>query len=213
MAKTAAFHSKLINAAAKSVLRPMGLVQKGRSRTWLDDNQWWLCVVEFQPSSWSRGSYLNVGCMWLWDVKNYISFDEGYRVESFVDFRDEDQFEQAARELAGHAAEEVTRYRALFPNIAQTCEYYLQQDLTRGWPCYHAAIACALAKKDDAARSMFQRFAEPKDNNSFVAAAQDESKQLALLVGTDKFRDIIADKVRETREIQKLPEVAPISFE
>ena len=23
-------------------------------------------VVEFQPSSWTRGSYLNVGAMWLW---------------------------------------------------------------------------------------------------------------------------------------------------
>lgn len=74
----------------------MGLSQKGRSRIWLDDQRWWLCVVEFQPSSWSRGSYLNVGCMWLWPVRDDISFDEGYRVEEFCEFRDEAQFEAAA---------------------------------------------------------------------------------------------------------------------
>src|SRR5687767_4381931 len=82
MAEQTPIHSTLITAAAREILRPMGLFQKGRSRTWLDDQGWWVCVVEFQPSSWSRGSYLNVGCMWLWGVKDYISFDEGYRIES-----------------------------------------------------------------------------------------------------------------------------------
>src|SRR5262249_20811083 len=97
-------HSKLITAAARTILRPLGLFQKGRSRTWLDDRGWWVGVVEFQPSSWSRGSYLNVGCMWLWDVKNYVSFDEGYRVESFAEYQDDDQFRQAATDLANRAA-------------------------------------------------------------------------------------------------------------
>jgi hypothetical protein len=213
MAQEAPVHSKLLTAAARSVLRPMGLVQKGRSRTWLDDRQWWLCVVEFQPSAWSRGSYLNVGCMWLWLAKDYISFDEGYRVESFVDFRGEEQFERAAAQFADRAAQEVNRYRKLFPNIAKVCEYFLGQELANGWPCYHAAIACALANKLDVARAFFKRFAEPKDNNEFVANAQDDSKLLASLVGTHQFRELIADRVRQTREIQKLPAVAPISFE
>jgi hypothetical protein len=30
-------HTKLLNAAAREVLAPLGAVQKGRSRTWLDD--------------------------------------------------------------------------------------------------------------------------------------------------------------------------------
>jgi hypothetical protein len=42
------------------VLTPLGLTQRGRSRLWLDDHGWWLIVVEFQPSAWSRGSHLNV---------------------------------------------------------------------------------------------------------------------------------------------------------
>jgi hypothetical protein len=44
---------------------------------WLDDHTWWLVVVEFQPSSWSQGSYLNVGAMWLWHDKNRLAGDLG----------------------------------------------------------------------------------------------------------------------------------------
>jgi hypothetical protein len=206
-------HTKLITAAAKTVLRPMGLFQKGRSRTWLDDRQWWMCVVVFQPSSWSRGSYLNVGCMWLWHVKDYISFDEGYRVDSFVEFRDEHQFESAAAQLADRAAKEVARYRALFPNISSVCEYLLQIELAPGWPWYDAGIACALVDKRHEARELLKKFTQLKDTNEFVAAAQEEAERLISLVGTAQFRELIAEKVRKTREIQKLPELDIVSFE
>lgn len=57
-------HNKILNAAAREVLRPLGFRQRGRSRMWFEDRGWWLVLVEFQPSQWSRGSYLNVGPMW-----------------------------------------------------------------------------------------------------------------------------------------------------
>ena len=76
-------HSRLLRVAARNVLQPIGMVQKGRSRIWLQDHGWWVCIVEFQPSSWSRGSRLNVGCLWLWRANDDIHFDEGYRVGSF----------------------------------------------------------------------------------------------------------------------------------
>jgi hypothetical protein len=98
-------HSTLITAAARDALRQLGLSRKGRSRTWLDDQGWWLGVVEFQPSSWSRGTYLNVGVNWLWNVKDYITFDVGGRVafpqsQQFLELKSEEQFKDAVRELA-----------------------------------------------------------------------------------------------------------------
>ncbi len=104
-------HNKLIAQAARAVLGPMGLRQQGRSRIWLDDNGWWLGVVEFQPSSWSKGSYLNVGACWLWHpgAEPGISFDLGHRVEGHVPFRNEAQFQPQARRLADRAAEEIIR--------------------------------------------------------------------------------------------------------
>src|SRR6202000_1719294 len=38
---------------------PLGLERRGRSRTWIDDQRWYAIVVEFQPSGFSKGSYLN----------------------------------------------------------------------------------------------------------------------------------------------------------
>jgi len=43
-------------------------------RQWLGDHGWWLINVEFQASSWSVGSYLNVGLQYLWTVTDHRSF-------------------------------------------------------------------------------------------------------------------------------------------
>ena len=54
-------HNRVIDAEARQALKPLGLYRKGKSRVWYDDHGWWLIQVEFQPSAWFRGSYLNVG--------------------------------------------------------------------------------------------------------------------------------------------------------
>lgn len=115
-------HTKLLTAAAREVFRPLGLAQKGRSRTWLDDQGWWLGVVEFQPSSWSRGSYLNVGVNWLWNVRDYLSFDQGGRVHldddgQFVSYDDDAQFAEQAGRLVSRAAEEIASQRERFHTL------------------------------------------------------------------------------------------------
>lgn len=73
-------------------MRPIGCVQKGRSRTWLDDHGWWVGVVEFQPHAWARGSFLNVGAAWLWYEQDFWSFDDGAgangcRIEPFHEYQ------------------------------------------------------------------------------------------------------------------------------
>jgi hypothetical protein len=52
--------SQIIAAAARRALAPVGFWRKGRSRVWLSDHGFWLTVVEFQPSGFGKGSYLNV---------------------------------------------------------------------------------------------------------------------------------------------------------
>jgi len=119
-------HTKLLTAAARETLRPMGLVQRGRSRTWIDDGGWWLCVVEFQPSSWSKGSYLNVGAMWLWRRETEdIYFAVGHRVSDpdFVRFESEAQFAPEAQKLAALAAERVAHYRELFVDVRSAAAF------------------------------------------------------------------------------------------
>jgi hypothetical protein len=47
-------HAKIIAAAAKSALTPLGFQRKGASRIWFADKGYWLLVIEFQPSAWEQ---------------------------------------------------------------------------------------------------------------------------------------------------------------
>jgi hypothetical protein len=137
-------HNQIITAAAREVLRPMGLKQKGRSRVWLDDHGWWLIVVEFQASSWSRGSYLNVGAMWLWhEPDHHIRFDVGHRVDGagFIQYQNEDQFIPLARRFADLAGQEVRALRERFPDLRSVCEHLVAENPGRGWPAFNAGVA------------------------------------------------------------------------
>ena len=85
-------HGRLIAAAAKAALAPLGCRRVGQSRTWISDQRYWLIVIEFQPSGWSKGSYLNVGAMWPWYARKGLFFHAGYRVADFIPFENREQF-------------------------------------------------------------------------------------------------------------------------
>lgn len=68
-------HSKILAAKTREVLRPAGIIQKGRSRFWYDDKSWYSICIEFVPSKYERGTSLHVGITWLWYPKPYWSYD------------------------------------------------------------------------------------------------------------------------------------------
>src|SRR5262249_40202190 len=154
----------------RKILKPLGLTQKGRSRFWRDDRQWFVIGVEFQPSSWSRGSYLNVGCNWLWQVNEHFAYDVGGRVNSFVRFDNSEQFGVVTEELAYKAAEEIKRYRKMFPDVRGVCDYYLQQESENIWSNLNAGIASALANKQSKASQFFQKVIESNDEAQWAKA-------------------------------------------
>ena len=66
----------------KMTLAPEGLFRVGSSRRWIDDNGYFVIQVEFQPSAYDRGSYLNVGISLLWEasegLNETLAFNIGY---------------------------------------------------------------------------------------------------------------------------------------
>ncbi len=170
-------HTKLINAAAREVLGPLGLVQSGRSRLWTDDHGWWLIGVDFEPSGFSKGTYLTVSVMWLWTEEQGFGAHFGGRVhrsgglfhhrggEEFVAFQTEEQFAPEAHRLAGAAAERVMMYRALFADLAHIPVLLLdhRKGKTEGGPrdvyhdAYHVAVAYGLLGHAPQARAFFAR--------------------------------------------------------
>ena len=158
-----ATHDKIIANAAKAALGPLGFKRKGRSRTWLADHSWWLTVVEFQPSAWSKGSYLNVAAHWLWSNKGHISFDFGGRIAGHVQYVTDSQFTAAAYQLAENAANEAERLAQRFGTLSEAAEILLedaqsengQPSMYPGWRVYHAGVAAALVGRTEEARKMF----------------------------------------------------------
>jgi len=174
-----------------------------------------MVVVEFQPSGWSRGSYLNVGCMWLWSIKQHISFDVGYRVNGFFAYESEEQFGPAADKLAAGALEKVVEYRRIFRSIHDVSNYYFENAPQSFWPCFNAAIAHSLAGRAEASAQVIAACLDGTgDDPLWLKDARSDARSLAASVGdVYRMRDIISDRVMETRAQQHLPPITEIDFD
>ena len=112
-------HSKIIKQVCKEILIPLGVFQKGTSRLYLDDNDYFFTVVEFQPSSWDKGTYLNIGLTFLWNCNQsdvlYFGFSRNpaARYGKFVEYKNESQFRKEIKDLANIAKDEILFYRKL----------------------------------------------------------------------------------------------------
>lgn len=111
-------HSKIIKQVCKEILIPLGVFQKGTSRVYLDDNDYFFTVIEFQPSCWSRGTYLNIGLIFLWKYNpDLLPLDFpreiGGRYSEFVQYENEIQFRNEVIKLVNIAKEEILFYRKL----------------------------------------------------------------------------------------------------
>lgn len=95
-------HDKIINMAAKKVLAPKGLFRQGTSRTWLDDNGYFVIFVVFDSGNWSKGSYLGVGIDFFWEksesLNNVLSYSYGNRENEFCSYDGNDDEFQAKME-------------------------------------------------------------------------------------------------------------------
>ncbi|MGH2453777.1 MAG: hypothetical protein ACRDF5_08440 [bacterium] len=200
-------HNQHISDAARRTLAPLGVRQRGRSRTWVDDRGWWVIVVEFQPSSWARGTYLNVGAMWLWRRTDHLAFDHGYRVERFQEFRGEADFAVQAALVAERAAEEVQRLRAQFADMAAVARVLAADARSDGWRQYHAAIAAGLAGDRTTAAVCLDALAAPRsDDPAWLSDLRAWAREIRGPI--DRPADFVAyldSVVRDTRAGLKLP--------
>jgi hypothetical protein len=205
-------HSKIIAEVAKETLAPLGIFQKGRSRTWIDDRGWWVVHIEFQPSGFSKGSYLNVGAMWLWHEKDYFTFDAGNdecRIAKFVEYVDEKQFRPEVIQLASAAKAETLRLRSKFASIHDAARYLPGQARRddNPWTELAAAIALGYVGKTFRARWLFKRIERRKPVHEWEVRLKERTRGLAeTLDRPDDFRRNVKETILRTRKLLKLPE-------
>lgn len=202
-------HNKLINAAAKKALLPLGLRQQRKSRIWYDDRGWWAIVVEFQPSSWSRGSYLNVAVSWMLYEHDHWTFDIGGRMEGFQSAEEGHDFETAINLIAANAADAVLGYRERFLTLDQMYEHYrLTIERHGGWPDYHAGILAGLRNDWASAEQHFSYVLASPASTTWGRALQFRCQDLMRLMEQPKFfRDSVMGVVLRCRSARCLGEM------
>ncbi len=203
-------HTTILNRAAREAFRPLGLVQRGRSRTWLADHGCWLIIVELQPSGWGKGSYLNVGAMWLTYPYSHLAFHDGYRQHDFEPFRGSGQFEEAAAALCATAAARVAAFRA---DIRTATDAHRRQEvlLTQErshvgplgpWNLYHTAAFAFASGHTERARELAAELL------AYPAAFEWQSQLLQVARSTFTAADpitVLKSHIATARALLKLP--------
>ena len=187
--------SAIIAREAKEALSPLGLTRRGRSRVWIDDRGWWLINVEFQPSDWGKGCYLNVGHQHLWVKRDHLVFEDHERPlggTSFVQFRgDEVEFASAVSQASRVAADAVLRRRSAHGEAKKALRRVAdsRDDLNGG-------IAAAVLGKGKLAEKRLRGLVHP--------AYQDQAAQFMGL-DQDQADTLARQSVTITRQLLRLP--------
>lgn len=192
-------------------------MQKGRSRFWYDDQEWRAFFVEFQPSSWSKGTYCNAGVMWLWQPREVVgqphwAFDISERVtiggSEFASYDDDPAgFEKSVALLMAGAVKEIRRLRDQFSSVAAVADF--KGELGPGWPTYHRSVAQGLIGSSKEASAGFRNVARvvaaslwPSDTDqSFIRNAETLS---TLAHDSHAFKAAIESQIAGCREGLKL---------
>jgi hypothetical protein len=162
--------------------------------------------IEFQPSSFSRGSYLNVGASWLFSEEDHLAFDVGHRVEGFTGYTSDEQFTPVAEELAERAAKKIREYRVGLSTLAAARELARpRRSKTADWPEYHAGFLAGLAGDLESTRSHFNRLIEDASAFPWGPPRADRLRRL-LPFTSDRagFRKAVSAIVSRTRAMNKL---------
>ena len=190
--------NKIIKDVAKEILSPHGIFQKGQSRTWLDDNGWFITVIEYQPSHWATGTYLNVGMDILWEehdryssfvlsIMDRVRIDNG---DEFIEYENDQQFIEKVSLATQMALDMAIHYRKF-----QDLSFADQQINSK--PIYHtnwseqkrSVLIRCLADNDKAKEYI---------NNYFMLVSGNDP----LMPLLKKYKDSIGTENESTKEIR-----------
>lgn len=198
-------HGKLIAAAAKAALLPLGCQRKGLSRCWLSDERFWYIFIEFQPSAWSRGTYLNVTPIWLFLQR--WGGEAAHRLNGYIEFKSVEQFGALIAPAAELVATEVVALRTKFRTLMDI-HWTFADNLLWSGNIYRAAITAGLVGDVGLARRLFAQIKalDPSRHGIFLKDRQVECTALAALLDEPQaYRFAIQERVDAKRQAGGLP--------
>ncbi len=184
------------------------MTRRGKSRLWLKDNNWWVAVVEFQPSAWSRGTYLNVAATWLWHAKDHLSFDECKRIGGFAEFTDPQSFAFAADKYASRSATEVLSLCEQFPTLSRAAKHLRAKADGNPWHHYHAMMASLANGELVCAQAQHQALSRVEHDVPWCVDLKAKAAAIMFEAKDERSaRALVSAEVAAARRLLKLPAI------
>jgi hypothetical protein len=170
-------------------------------------------LVEFQPSSWSKGSYLNVGFQHLWRVTDHVSFDRPERLnidgQQFLSFdvARPEVFQAAASRLVEKARQAVEHRRLQHGDGSEAVERIAWAETESIYELYDAGTGLGLLGERQAANDRFARIlALDGSSLAWLAELQNQARVLAaVLDDKDALIAEVTRRVGKTRTALRMP--------
>ncbi|MBA5793436.1 hypothetical protein H1R17_09965 [Flavobacterium sp. xlx-214] len=204
-------HKKIINKVAKKILSSHGITQKGQSRIWLDDNGWFVTVIEFQPFHGRQGTTLNIGVNFNWYEEEYFSFDIGYRQDiDFVDYDgNEDMFSEEIEKLCHLALNKILEFREKFKNLDNAKLSILNNTFTSEeiWGSYHKGTICGLTNEYAKKNEYYQKILDNNETYEWLSELKSRVNLLENNISNhNDFSKKVIEIIKKTRTLKKLKE-------
>jgi chaperonin cofactor prefoldin len=199
-------HNKLLKKIAKDRLKPYGIIQKGSSRTFLYDNAWYVIIIEFQPSSWDKGSYLNIGVDLNFYPQNHLAFSYGSRDSGFKGAENENQFTEIVNAYCNRVIEKIQKFKEEFKDISTAIDSIKRLYPDNPWNDFDLGILYGLNGQIQKADSSLKKITKQKCNFEYEFKRQKSAAEmLELLADNEKFVARVQTLMVQSRQLKKLP--------
>lgn len=178
-------HNKLIAKKAKETLKPLGFVRSGKSRIWFKDNGWWAVLIEFQPSSFSKGTYVNIAVNHFLYESSGWTFHISKRLSPFADAQTDD-FESTLESMVSQAAAVAQELQNKFSSVEAFFDYYQSMEQHTIWNSLYIGIFSALLGNTKKAKESFQIICDDVYSMGWELAIQSRAKDLMFVLQDEK---------------------------
>jgi hypothetical protein len=201
-------HNKYLKVFVKERLSPYGIVQKGQSRTFLLDKGWYIIVIEFQNSGWSKGTYLNIGVDFNFYPREYYSFRYGYREADFNTFENEQQFKAVLIQLCDITIKKIQALEKQFSNIPSSIKTLEKVKNIDYWRDFDIAILNALISNFDLSKQLLNRIIVAQNDRDWEKQRNEKCIEIrSWFESNQNITENLVNLVNETRSLKKLPKI------
>jgi hypothetical protein len=171
----------------------------------------WLAIVEFQPSGFEKGTYVNVAAMWLWHVRDEFTFHSVERISGLIPYQGEGSFGSAIAGLTETARRRVTELRTGLASLEGLLERLKAEETPSSW--LDQGIALGLLQRPNEARASFDRVLVVEDDRPWAIRERNRISNLRGLLDTPGAFDAhIEQSIRDSRERLGLDPSIPLDL-